>query len=75
MSICCVCGISEKEADRTNHGVNITRGQAQITKWETSFRESCDGKKCWCAPCHKEKRLKELFELMDKRDEAKTKLS
>ena len=67
MSKCCVCGISEKEAERTNHGAYITRGQAQITKFETSFKESCDGKNIWCAKCHKEKSLKELFELMDKK--------
>ena len=37
---------------------------------ETSFRLSYDGG-VLCARCHKEKKLKELFELMDARERNK----
>jgi len=64
---CCVCGITDKERDKLppmptgiNHPVYCKT---------TSFYESnVKPKKFWCPECHKEKELKELFELMDKRD-------
>lgn len=64
---CNRCGITPKQAEEQGIGAFVRRGQHQEAKFETSFKLSYDGG-VLCARCHKEKSLKSLFDLMDRRD-------
>ena len=63
---CDICGITPQEAEEKQIGAMITRGQYGYSKFETSFQLGFDGS-VHCMRCHKEKSLKELFDLMDKK--------
>ena len=69
---CDNCGITEKEAEKQNHGVDVTRGQYEVTEFETSFslKQGPEGKYL-CAVCSQEERMKKLFDTMDKLEKRK----
>jgi len=65
---CDICSITPEEAEKQNHGAYFERGSERRRSFETSFRLSYDGG-VMCAKCHKEHSLKQIFDLMDKREE------
>lgn len=67
---CDTCGITPKQADREGHGAHFTRGAGKRVTFETSFRLGQDGGVS-CAKCHKERSLRELFDLTNRKDKAR----
>lgn len=52
---CDICGVKEEKV------------KFEYQRTQPSFRLGIDGE-VWCGKCHQEKELKELFELMDKKE-------